>query len=378
MKSVIFLLIVLLIFPMVQATPLILVDTLQPQPLKPGGDLTLGVTVTNQDNTQTRDISFKLDSGSFYLKGTNGNLDKITLCSKCSQRAVYYFTINPGKISGTYPIQLIASDGISEKREQVDVLVRGLPNLVFTVESSDLNNLEPNKEFDANLKIKNIGSGIAKEIKTEAGSKDFVIMGSSVRVIEDLKPSEERAISLKMLPSADIKPSSYLIPIIITYQDEQGNSLNSTDSIGVKVINRGQLSIKTIKTASNSGKPSILTGDSFTTVIRLENSGKGDADSIKAEVVCPFAGSMKTSFIGQLKKDEDAPAVFDFSSKSPGNFECALSVLYSDDTGNHTLNEKFEISVLAPDEKGFIIFGIVVAAMLLIFRKKIRKRIYPE
>ena len=126
-----------------------------------------------------------------------------------------------------------------------------------------------------------------------------------------------------------------------------------------------------MKVAANTGSSGITVGRPFTIIARLENVGYGDADAISADVNCPFSPAKK-AFIGQLKKDEDAPAVFELTSQQSGSFKCDLIVNFKDDTGSRQITETFDVTVAGPDYSGLLTLLIIIAAIAFIFRKRIQ------
>lgn len=95
--------------------------------------------------------------------------------------------------------------------------------------------------------------------------------------------------------------------------------------------------VKTDPSRINSGAEMSLT-------IRIENSGTGDAKSVRAIVDVPFQGT-KTAFLGKIGPDEDAPAVFNLQADEAGNYKYKLTVVYEDDLGDHEQQQDLDITI---------------------------------
>jgi hypothetical protein len=171
-----------------------------------------------------------------------------------------------------------------------------------------------------------------------------------------------------LFSASALEATSYSVQLKISYLDEQGNQLNTTQSFGLRVLNKATINIQAIKIASV-----IKTGQPLTIIARLENIGPGDADSVTADITCPFSATRK-AFLGQLKSGSDAPAVFDFVPLDSGSFTCDLIIAYQDDTGGYKLSEKMDISI-AKDSQASIYILIPIAAVLLVV---LRKRIFGK
>ena len=371
MKKLIFAFVLLFLISVTLAYPSITVEKIDPQPVEPGRDVAIDITLNNRLTSSTGDFSVYLDAEfPIVLKTSSEDLSKVNLCPDCKRRSTYFLSISPTAVSGTYPIYVIlSSPNEATVRQRIDIRVQGKPNLIFSTESS-VNKITPNSQFLITLNVENIGSGQARQIQIKPESNSFIVLGGSVKNLDTINPLQEKQVTFDFISSSDLEATSYSIPFKISYLDEQGTVINTSQNLGVKVVNKGEIDIQTIKIASNAGSPVITAGEGFVIIARLENVGEGDADSINADIACPFNGNKK-AFLGQLKKDEDAPAVFNLVSTRSGEFTCKLMVFYEDDLGSHQKEEEFGVSILSPNYSGIIIFIIIILILAFIFRKRI-------
>lgn len=351
--------------------PTILVEKVDPQPVEPGKDLTIDITLFNRLTSEIGDFSVALDAGfPFIFKSSTDDLTRVNLCGGCKKQNKYFLSIDPAAVSGNYPVYVRAFSGGVDVRQKIDVKIQGKPNIVFSAGGEGLKNVTPNSQFPVLLNVTNIGSGQASQIKIQPDSTSFVSMGSSIKTLNTLNASETRQALFEFVAASSLEANSYLIPFRISYLDEQGNAINASQNLGLRVVNKGDINIQTVKIASSAGGSVVTAGQPFTAVVRLENVGKGNADFIVAEIDCPFG--TKKAFLGQLKKDEDAPAVFDLMSANPGTFTCGLNVAYADDIGSHQFSDRFDVTVNRAGFSGAMLFALVgIAALAFVFRKRI-------
>jgi len=106
-------------------------------------------------------------------------------------------------------------------------------------------------------------------------------------------------------------------------------------------------------------------GDEVTLTIRLENFGRGDANSVKAKVDIPFFG-IKESFLGELESGDDSSAVFTLVSDRSGVIDYDLIVTYKDDFGNKEFSESLELNIQENPRSNILTMGIAILLIALI------------
>ncbi len=116
------------------SVPDILVTSIDPQPVDPGKDVTIDVTLFNKVTTQdTGDFSVTFQHAfPVVLKSSTNDWSAVSLCSGCKVANKYFLSIDPSAVSGTYPVYFIARQGGVESREQVDIKVQGRPSVIFS------------------------------------------------------------------------------------------------------------------------------------------------------------------------------------------------------------------------------------------------------
>jgi hypothetical protein len=357
------------------AAPTILVGNVTPQPVEPGRDVTIEITLFNRLTTPIENFNVALESTAPVRLKSASKAPPPSLCEGCKDTLTYYISVDSTATSGTYPIYVTAAAGGTETKHKIDINVRGKPNLILSADPDSLRNITPDSQFRIVLVLDNIGSGQARQIRLQTDSKNFNVLGGSTRTLDELDAGDSSPILFEFITASTLQADSYSVPFTIMYLDEQGNQINSTQNLGARVVNRADVNIQTIKVVSAAGSSSITAGEPFTAIARLENIGPGDADAISAELECPFMPGKK-AFLGQLKKDEDAPVVFDITTTKTGSFSCSLSVFYKDDTGSKQFTEAFEVSIASPNYAGTLFMLLaILAALAFVFRKRLSPHI---
>ena len=370
MKKLMFILIMaVLILPVAHAEYLnVIANSVQPQPAQPGNDLTVQVTYSNTQASNSH-VYANLDlSYPFSLKSSTEPLENgFDLCSLCSRTNSYYIHTDSSAKSGIYHI-LIRSGKNSEFLRTINVTVIGKPNLILS--SDAITNATPSKAFDMNVRVINIGTGIAKQVSVSSPSNNFVTLGGSISTTETIGPNTSSIINFQMSPGVDLNAGSYNVPFNMQYTDELGSSYNVTQNIGVQIVNEGQLNIESTKVSSSTGAQPTA-GQPVSVIVRLENIGHGNADSIEAGLTCD--GQKSNAFLGQLKKNEDAPAVFEMTIPSGGKQTCMMITSYTDDLGAHTITSTFDITLKSPEFPVGIVVIIIIIAGAAYYMKRRKK-----
>ncbi len=155
------------------------------------------------------------------------------------------------------------------------------------------------------------------------------------------------------------------------YKDENGTNISSQSFIGVRVLGKAELAISNIKTEPQDP----VQGDTVTVTMRIENSGNGNAKSVKVNLNIPFEGT-KTAFLGKIKSNDDAPAVFSISANKSGDIPYFTAIEFEDDLGMHSTTQALNLHIRGTNKSSLsplaaIIAVIVVgAAVYYLYRRK--------
>ncbi|MEK6983500.1 MAG: COG1361 S-layer family protein [Nanoarchaeota archaeon] len=341
----------------------------KPSVAEPGEDVNIDVELVNKANgslgsnigdADNVEINY-LDSYPLRLKRKSQSItDPFRLCFSCTKKGTFYFSVDPDANSNVYPIFFEVKEGAFTFNKELSIEVKGFPNLVFDT-TIDKETLKPGDIFNMSLKLTNVGSGAAKKIKISQESTNFIMQGDNLIFVDELPIKQSKNVSLTFLVNEDVKPGTYLLPIIISNEDTRRNLFNFTQKIGLSILNKAKINIRNLKVARDDGLLDIR--------LRVENVGKGEANDITAELNTKYQG-FKKNYIGKLDTDEDLPIIFTLHMKNSGKQTIPLIVKYNDDFGNYTLVENLEFE--AKNKFGvltflYILLPVVVFISVLIF-----------
>ncbi|MCK9278641.1 MAG: S-layer protein, partial [Methanoculleus sp.] len=117
----------------------------------------------------------------------------------------------------------------------------------------------------------------------------------------------------------------------------------------------GIASIRTEPSRITAGSPVDLT-------IRIENTGTADAKSVRAAIVGLSLPGTKEAFLGTIEPGNDGPAVFSLQTSREGEFPYTLTILYTDDYGEHATQQTLNLVVAESNS----VPALVIAAAVLI------------
>lgn len=357
----------------------IVLDKLSPQPVEPGQDLVLSISLVNEFSEIDNVKLTILPDSPIILKNENDRIINIGKMIKFGAvLKTYSLHIDPLAVSGAYEVEFqarwLSNDQQRETNKTFNVMVRGVPQLAISDASIEPETISPGDNFTLSFSVSNNGTGIAGAIRaaTLIENLPFVSKGTNTRFIEELSPAFLQKLEYSFSAKNNADPASYSIPIRLDYKSEDGRNFSSSELIGINVLGKSRLNIAGINTDPNR----IETESYVTLTIRIENAGNGDAKSVKADIDIPFTGT-KTAFLGKIEPDNDAPAIFNLRADDAGNYKYNLTIQYEDDLGTHELNEELEI-VVYPGSGipvlAVILFVIAAAGVYWFFIRRKRRQ----
>ena len=108
----------------------------------------------------------------------------------------------------------------------------------------------------------------------------------------------------------------------MTYALLDGTIIEDTGSIGLDVRGESEISITSVETTPSRVNP----GEPFNLIIRVQNTGTGEAKSVSATIDLPIQGA-KEAFIGRIKSGNDAPATFVREGTEAGEYTYHTTII---------------------------------------------------
>ncbi len=358
----------------------IVLDQLSPQPVEPGQDLTLSVRLDNEfSNIENVRLEILPDSP-IKLKNENDRIiDEGNIIKYGAVAETYTLHVDPLATSGSYDIEFRThwSDNnmLRESNKTFKVMVRGMPQLMISNITINPLRISPKDKFDITFSISNDGTGTARDVQVSAVTSGlpFVSVDADTKNIRSLNPGESIQLSYAIQVKDKTEISSYSIPIEMDYKDENGENQSTKSFAGVRVLGKAELAISDLKIDPQNP----VEGDLVTVNMRIENSGTGEAKSVKVNLDAPFNGT-RTAFLGKIKPDDDAPGVFTFYAEKGGDIPYSANVEFEDDLGVRTVTEPLNLYVSSPNKNGMAAPAIVTLPLIAVGVYYLHRRKKPR
>jgi len=346
----------------------ITVNELTPQPVEPGHDLLLAVTIDNRGGGAAEYVTLTIMPDSpIILKNENDQTMRFEKIIGYGARVeTYLLHIDPAAFSGYYVIELgttwTTDDQHREQNLTVPVVVRGAPKLMISEITIEPEIIKPEDTFDLSFRVSNEGTGTAStvQVTTALDNLSAVPVGADTAIIRKLVAGASERLSYRIMVSDSAEISAHTIPIVMRYDDESGGNVASQSSVGINVVGDADLCIASVKTSPENP----ASGDTVTLTFKIENSGHGDAESVKVTIDIPFEGT-KTAFLGKIEADDDAPCMFTFHATESGDIPYHAVISYKDDIGDHTTTKEL-ILYLGNGGNGDMLIPALAAGVLII------------
>lgn len=369
------------------------VSEITPNPARPGEDLLIIINIENIGDEPAENVRigieeiypfiFKYSTSEVYGSGTNTerNFQIQQIRQRSKTELNFHFKVDPRAMSGTYQLEFTIYDkNGSSFSKRIPILVEGNPDLVLIgseilpvdEENSSSIAIIPGQEFYLRTEVKNAGNGDAKNVRVILDlneSSPLISMEDNIRFVENLSAGSSQNLSFRLLLASNAEVEPYKIPLRITASNATETlQIDKSQEIGINVLNRAKIDISNLK--FDPGSP--MKGEQVSMILRLENIGEGEANSVKASLQGLEGSGTLDSFIGRLEKNDDAPAVFTFVPEKAGKQEVVLLVNYEDDFGKHQLSENLIFSVDSQQESilPIALGAVLILAAIIFYMKK--------
>lgn len=346
--------------------------SVMPHVLAPGDSGTLTVIIKNTAKTATLQESSGLTSTGVFEKtqntdvktvidniGLNGNGIKVLTDSYQK-----FGALGPSQsVSVTFNIQAPPQDGIYYPEVWADinggksfhypvpVNVNSRDQVskdpIFRVEKYLPDSINPGENFSIDLNIKNEGQLRANQaiIFVNTSSESIGVKGPNTLALSDIDGGTERSVHLDLITDKNAPLGLQQVNLDFSYYLPDGIPQRQMEILQIPIKGKAQMNIASVTVDPSTPE----TGKLVNLIIRLENTGTDTAKSVIASIDLPMEGTLQ-AFIGKIKIDNDAPAIFSFSAGNPGDYSYNLTINYTDDWGSHSQTQNLHLLVASVND----------------------------
>jgi len=374
-KILIFAILSLLILPnLVTAYVSISISaTTTPSTIEPGQTANLILTISNIGTSTAQNAKLTFNPNP-YITPANTLLDLQSIPNGNSIQVTVPITVSSAIKEGTTALQFTinyndAADPSGVKTQQNSVTISVTKRTLLEVNKVvyDEEVIQPGDNVNMNIELKNVGSGVIKDLSVSIYSADipFVPVEASNRFLNDLGPGSMKNATFNIIISKDAKTVAYSIPVTLTYYDEFNSLHTDTRYIGLKISGVPEFVVSVEKAenmyAGNSGKLSIS----------ISNRGTATAQFLTAKFDSNLDVTPKEYYVGNLDPDDSSTISLDVDlSRMPaGKYPLNMTLMFKDPynkdfTENHVLsfnitNQPLQISGTTQIIILLIVVGIV-------------------
>ncbi|MDO9539615.1 MAG: S-layer protein, partial [Methanocalculus sp.] len=239
----------------------------------------------------------------------------------------------------------------------VNMPIYSMKTPIIQVSQEELPFVKPGETFQTEISVVNIGQTRADDLTVSVGTGDRAIaaIGPVISSYQVLAPGTVMVIPLSFRVGREIDPGLYDLPVSLKYRLPDGSLHQEMAVCAVDVRGSSTIAVSSVKT-----DPSTITANTqFDLIIRLENTGTGRATSVSAVIDIPLSGG-REAFIGTIRPGNDAPAVFRLNAGGGGDIPYTLTVRYSDDYGDHLMEQPITLVVKSQGTEGWVLALLIV------------------
>ncbi|NMB78936.1 MAG: S-layer protein [Methanomicrobiales archaeon] len=319
------------------------------------------------ENTRSTDIGVNIESvqlDSKEVEVISGNYKRIGAIGPGQSIPITFLIRAPAKDGIYFPEIWIDVTGGQSVRQPVPVNVNTqiaiLKKPALTILKTVPDGVSPGDEIPVSVVIRNDGLSRADQITVTVNSSSSSISPKTPGTYHISQLQKGENATLDMLFSSDKKAPVGINRVVLTtsYANTDGTMNTQTEILAIHMKGRAKIGIASLTT----DPVQVRTGKPVSLIIRLENTGTDNANSVKATVDLPFPGS-KDAYVGRIEPKNDAPAVFALQATRPGTYTYNLTVQYEDDFGVQTRQESVQMTVFDGDSAG-LYAGVVLLLVL--------------
>jgi hypothetical protein len=248
----------------------------------------------------------------------------------------------------------------------VNTRVAGQRQPALVLSQTTVGPFAPGERATIGLSLVNTGDADANDVLLRFGGNatGVIPVGSRTVHLGAAPRGANHTFALDLQVDRSAGSGLYMVPVEIAYTAVDGTRVQYAEALGVDLRGSSELAIASVKT----DPVRVRQGDEFDLVVRMDNTGTGDARAVSARVDLPLAGT-KEAFVGTVRPGSNAPAVFALTADRAGELEYTFNATYADDWGDHATSRTLRLSVAPSGDAlttGLLALAVLVAAAVLV------------
>jgi hypothetical protein len=292
-----------------------------PYPAEPGSNVNVEIEVSNTGNVQSNNVVVEILVKSPFglLQGQDAKQTINNIGPQSSIKKTYDLFVGTDAISSTYDLEFriySASDPNTYSTKTVSLSVQGTPKMVVDSVETSPKDIEPGGSVALNFKIRNIGSGTARQMQASLNSTSSYlvpILSGGLVYVGDLKPGETKDALMQLSIDSLAEYKTYMATLTLEYKDESNAVASDTFSIGIPVTGSIILDIISIEPNYNRGELDIEVANKGTTDAKsLETTLKIGNQTVGIDYLSQLKSTKKTTFSFPLVLEGNAELMINY------------------------------------------------------------------
>jgi hypothetical protein len=343
-----------------------------PYPVNPGETVTIEVQIQNTGYAQALDRTVEIVPKDPFslLPGEEREQTVATITPRGSYSLTYRLAVSGTAPTNSYPVDFRIYTGADRSvftEDFVDVNVEGEANLVLDDLYTNPETLEPGAIADVVVKVKNIGTGTARDLQLTLNSTHDEIkqvLAKGKVYVGDLKAGETKTATLGMSVDSTAEEKTYNVLIFADYKDESNTDTTDSFSIGLPV--KGTISLDIIKKEASFERGTLR--------IEVANKGTTEAKSLEAKLEVD-GNTVGIDYISSLKANKKT--TFEFPLVLKGSGQLVMDYIGPGIDKNQVVKEivmDYEAPSQGDGTTTLVIVVVVIIIVYFLYRKFFKKK----
>jgi hypothetical protein len=358
-----------------------------PQPVSPGNEVYMQITITNSGLSSVDSIKIKnLDVDPNIVQVTQlYDYDLGGIAPSKSVSMLVKFRVPAQTPSGFYPVTF------SIEACRADICDSYIATGLITVQSPSMleiasispTSLVPGEINTLDFKVSNLGDSDVSNVQfswTDSSGKILPIGADNKKFIQSITRRSDQTIETGVIVSPDAQPGVYPITISVDYIDQIGTQQHLVSTAGLRIVGNYDFVV------SLETQDVVATGMSGTAEVKISNAGTQDAQFLTVKVLNsdPLQQIIPTViYVGNLKSNDYDTEKFQFhaTNAAPGVYPLKIELVYKDPYGQsydetQTVNVRIysKSEVQTASNLPTILLVVIVLVIILVVWNTIRRR----